>query len=300
MEQLCGLFGLTRQAWYAATRRQEKLGFQAAIVLAEVRRLRRQVAGLGTTKLYELMQEFLASHQIKLGRDRLHNLLKVNGLLLTRKRSRVKTTDSDHDLEKYPNQVKELKPNRVGQLWVSDLSYIRVGIGFAYLSVIMDAYSRKIVGWSFHKTLEAKGPVAALEMAFKTHSQTDQPLIHHSDRGVQYCSGAYVDRLRQAKIIISMTESGDPNENALAERVFRTLKEEFHLWGFPTFGMAVSAIEQAIDAYNSVRPHASLGYKTPNQAHQGQGHQSLKWYPYKKVRYGNVQYQADNQFCSPL
>jgi putative transposase len=300
MEQLCGLFGLTRQAWYAATRRQEKLGFQASIILAEVRRLRRQVAGLGTTKLYELMQEFLASHRIKLGRDRLHNLLKVNGLILTKKRSRVKTTDSDHDLEKYPNQVKELKPTGVGQLWVSDLSYIRVGIGFAYLSVIMDAYSRKIVGWSFHKTLEAKGPVAALEMALQTRSQSDQPLIHHSDRGVQYCSGAYVDRLRQAKITISMTESGDPNENALAERVFRTLKEEFHLWGFPTFGMAVSAIEQAISAYNSVRPHASLGYKTPNQAHQGQGHQLLKWYPYKKVRFGNVQYQADSQFCSPL
>ena len=300
MEQLCGVFGLTRQAWYAATRRQEKLGFQASIVLAEVRRLRKQVAGLGTTKLYELMQDFLTSHQIKLGRDRLHNLLKVNGLLLTKKRSRIKTTDSDHDLEKYPNQVKELKPNRVSQLWVSDLSYIRVGIGFAYLSVIMDAYSRKIVGWSFHKTLEAKGPVAALEMALKTRSQTDQPLIHHSDRGVQYCSGAYVDRLRQATITISMTESGDPNENALAERVFRTLKEDFNLWGFPTFGMAETAVAQAILAYNSVRPHASLGYKTPDQAHQGTGYQPLKWYPYKKIRYGNVQYQADNQFCSPL
>ncbi|QMW05798.1 IS3 family transposase [Spirosoma foliorum] len=300
MEQLCGVFGMTRQAWYAATRRQEKRGFQAAIVLAEVRRLRKQVAGLGTTKLYEPMQDFLASHQIKLGRDRLHKLLKDNTLLLSKKRSRVKTTDSDHDLEKYPNQVKELKPDRVGQLWVSDLSYIRVGIGFAYLSVIMDAYSRKIVGWSFHKTLEAKGPVAALEMALKTRGQPNQPLIHHSDRGVQYCSGAYVDRLRQATITISMTESGDPNENALAERVFRTLKEDFHLWGFPTFGVAETAIEQAIGAYNSVRPHASLGYKTPDQAHQGQGYQPLKWYPYKKVRYGNVQYQADWQPCSPL
>ena len=300
MEQLCGLFGLTRQAWYAAIRRQEKSGFQAALVLEEVRRLRRQVAGLGTTKLYELMQDFLASHQIKLGRDRLHNLLKVNNLLLTKKRSRVKTTDSDHDLEKYPNQVKELKPDGVGQLWVSDLSYIRAGIGFAYLSVVMDAYSRKIVGWSFHKTLEAKGPVAALEMALKARVHSDKLLIHHSDRGVQYCSGAYVSRLRQAKITISMTESGDPNENALAERVFRTLKEEFHLRGFPTFSMAATAIEQAIGAYNSVRPHASLGYQTPDQAHQSQGYRPLKWYPYKKVRYGNVQYQADSQFCSPL
>jgi len=300
MEQLCGLFGLTRQAWYAATRRQEKQGFQAAIVLAEVRRLRRQVAGLGTTKLYDLMQNFLASHQIKLGRDRLHNLLKINGLLLTKKQSRVRTTDSNHELEKFPNRVKELKPSGPNQLWVSDLSYIRAGTGFAYLSVIMDAYSRKIVGWSFHKTLEAKGPVAALEMALRTRAPSDKPLIHHSDRGVQYCSGAYVSRLRQAKIIISMTESGDPNENALAERVFRTLKEEFHLRGFPSYGMAETAVEQAIGAYNAVRPHASLGYQTPDQAHKSQGYQPLKWYPYKKVRYGNVQYQPDNQSCSPL
>lgn len=300
MEQLCGVFGLSRQAWYAATRRQEKTGIQAAIVLAEVRRLRGQVAGLGTTKLYELMQEFLTRHQIKLGRDRLHNLLKVNGLLLTKKRSRVKTTDSNHDLEKYPNQVKDLKPERPNQLWVSDMSYIRAGFGFAYLSVLMDAYSRKIVGWSFHKTLEAKGPVAALEMALAGRGQPDKPLVHHSDRGVQYCSGAYVARLRKASITISMTESGDPNENALAERVFRTLKEDFNLWGFPSFVAAEAAVEQAIRAYNSVRPHASLGYKTPDQAHQQQGHHSLKWYPYKKVRYGNVQYQTDNQFCSPL
>ena len=300
MEQLCGLFGLTRQAWYATTRRQEKSGFQATIVLAEVRRLRKQVPGLGTTKLYELMQGFLASHQIKLGRDRIHNLLKDNSLLMTKKRSRIRTTDSKHDLEKYPNQVKDLKPERPNQLWVSDLSYIRAGIGFAYLSVIMDAYSRKIVGWSFHKTLEAKGPVAALEMALQTRGQLDQPLIHHSDQGVQYCSGAYVTRLRKAKITISMTESGDPNENALAERVFRTLKEDFRLHGFPNFMTAEVVIEQAISAYNFVRPHASLGYQTPDQAHRKQGHHVLKWYPYKKVRYGNVQYQADGHFCSPL
>jgi transposase InsO family protein len=179
MEQLCGVFGVTRQAWYAATRRQEKLGFQAAIILAEVSRLRKLIPGSGTTKLYELLQPFLASHQIKLGRDRLHNLLKVNGLLIIKKCSRVKTTDSDHDLEKYPNQVKDLKPDRPNQLWVSDLSYLRVGIGFAYLSVVLDAYSRKIVGWSFHKTLEAKGPVAALEMALASRGELNKPLIHH-------------------------------------------------------------------------------------------------------------------------
>jgi transposase InsO family protein len=107
---------------------------------------------------------------------------------------------------------------------VSDLSYLRVVIGFAYLSVVLDAYSRKIVGWSFHKTLEAKGPLAALEMALASRGESNKSLIHHSDRGVQYCSGAYIDKLRKANVTISMTESGDPNENALAERIFRMLK----------------------------------------------------------------------------
>lgn len=291
MEQLCGLFGLTRQAWYAATRREEKQGFQAAIMLAEVKRLRRQVAGLGTTKLYELMLDFLASHQIKLGRDKLHNLLKMNGLLLTRKRCRVRTTHSQHDLATYPNQVKDVKPDQPNQVWVSDLSYIRAGFGFAYLSVMMDAYSRRIVGWSCHRTLEAKGPVAALEMALSSRGKTSHALIHHSDRGVQYCSGAYVDRLSKARITISMTESGDPNENALAERVIRSLKEDFRLQGFATFAAAEAAVEQAVRAYNSLRPHASLNYLTPDQAHNRAGYHRLKWYPYKKIRYGNVQYQ---------
>ena len=183
---------------------------------------------------------------------------------------------------------------------MSDLSYIRAGYGFAYLSVIMDAYSRRIVGWSVHRTLEAKGPVAALEMALAERVHSQQPLTHHSDRGVQYCSGGYVSRLRKAKITISMTESGDPNENALAERVIRSLKEDFKLNGFATFVAAEAAVGQAIRAYNSFRPHASLNYLTPDQAHEQQGYHRLKWYPYKKVRYGNVQYQSDRQSCSPL
>lgn len=300
MEQLCGLFGLTRHAWYAATRRQQKAGFQASLVLAEVMRLRRQVPGLGTTKLHEMMQSFLAFHQIKLGRDKLHNLLKVNGLLLVKKRAYVRTTNSGHGLKTYPNRVKELKPTAANQLWVSDLSYVRAGTSFAYVSVILDAYSRKIVGWSVHKTSEAKGPLAALEMALTERGNSDKPLIHHSDRGVQYCSGAYIARLRKAAITISMTESGDPNENALAERVFRTLKYDFRLHGFVNFNLAETAVGQAIRTYNSVRPHASLNYQTPNQAHRQVGHQRLKWYPYKRVRFGNVLLQTDKPFCSPL
>lgn len=289
--------GLTRHAWYAATRRQQKAGFQASLVLAEVRRLRQQIPGLGTVKLHEIMQSFLAVHQIKLGRDKLHNLLKINGLVLIKKRMCVRTTNSMHGLKTYPNRSKDLKPTAANQLWVSDLSYIRAGIGFVYLSVVVDAYSRKIVGWSVHKTLEAKGPLAALEMALAERGKTDKLLVHHSDRGVQYCSGPYISQLGKAGIAISMTESGDPNENALAERVFRSLKYDFHLHGFLNFSRAETAVKQAIQAYNSLRPHASLGYQTPSQAHQQAGYQHLKWYPYKKIRFGNVQLRAAPPFC---
>jgi putative transposase len=151
-----------------------------------------------------------------------------------------------------------------------------------------------------HKTLEAKGPLAALEMALTERGVSEEELVHHSDRGVQYCSGAYVDRLKKASISISMTESGDPNENALAERVFRCLKDDFQLRGFPSFAAAQTAVEQAIGTYNSLRPHGSLNNLSPNRAHQKRGYHALKWYPYKKVRYGNVQYQVDTAFSSPL
>lgn len=187
MEQLCGLFavrrcGLTRHAWYAATRRQGKVGCQAGVVLAEVKRLRREVPGLGTAKQHDRMQSFLAEHHIKLGRDKLHSLLKANKLLLTKKQIFVRTTYSGHGLKMYPHLVKDLKPTVANQLWVGDLSYVRAGMGFAYVSVVINAYSRKIVGWSVHKTLEATGPIAALDMALCERGLTDKPLIHHSDR----------------------------------------------------------------------------------------------------------------------
>ncbi|GLU55237.1 transposase [Dyadobacter frigoris] len=230
------------------------------------------------------------AHQLKLGRDKLHNLLKNNNLLSHKKRKRVKTTDSDHCYYKYPNRAKNIIPDRANMLWVSDLTYIPLGSNFIYLSVIMDAYSRKILGWHLDKTMEAQGSVKALDMALLSRGNSNKALIHHSDRGVQYCSWKYVDRLRDIGVIISMTQSGDPNENAMAERLFRTLKEDFAIRGFVSFSTAQEAIEKAINTYNAIRPHASLGYLTPNQAHHRNGPLPLKWYPYKKIRFGNVHY----------
>lgn len=295
MDQLCKLFGLTRQAWYAAARRQEKRYLQQDLILAEVRRIRRKIPGIGTAKLHEVMQSFIKAHQLKLGRDKLHKILKDNNLLSSLKRKRVRTTDSDHCYYKYPNRAKNLVPDRANALWVSDLTYIPIGANFVYLSVIMDVYSRKIVGWNLNKTMEARGALQALDMALLSREKTDKPLIHHSDRGVQYCSWKYVDRLKKDGVIISMTQSGDPNENAMAERVIRTLKQDFGLRGFVSFSAALDAIAHAISTYNAYRPHASLGYLTPQQAHLRTGFFPLKWYPYKKIRYGNVHYSPNYQ-----
>lgn len=157
----------------------------------------------------------------------------------------------------------------------------------------MDVYCRKIVGWSLQKTMHAQGALNALKTALSARKAISQPLIHHSDRGVQYYSWAYVQRLRQANATISMTEWGDPNENAMAERVLRSLKDDCKLArGFSSFSAAEEAVDRAINAYDTVRPHASLNYLTPHQMHQRKRKPKLRWYPYKKVKYGNGQYEA--------
>lgn len=186
---------------------------------------------------------------------------------------------------------------------MSDLTYISVGVNYAYLYIVMDAFSRKIVGWSLQKTMHAQGALNALKMALSARKDISQPLIQHSDWAggrcrVQYCSWTYVQRLRQANATISMTESGDPNENAMAERVLRSLKDDCKVArGFTCFSSAAEAVARAINASNTVRPQASLNYLTapadwPHQMHQCKRKPKLSWYPYKKVRYGDVQYEA--------
>ncbi len=177
-----------RQAWYAATRRAERTSFQTDAILQEVRPIRRKVPGMGTHKLHNELKLFLTRHRIKLGRDRLHLLLKEHGMLAKKKASKVATTESNHPHYKYPNKAKDLKPVRINELWVSDLTYISIGVNYAYLYVIMDAFSRKIVGWLLQKTMHAQGALNALKMALSARKDISQPLIHHSDRGVQYCS----------------------------------------------------------------------------------------------------------------
>lgn len=249
------------------------------IVLKKVRELRVPMPRIGTHKLWEMLPEMLAEHKISIGRDKLFDLLEEHGLLLRRrKRKKVITTDSNHLFRKYPNLVRELQPVAPNQLWVSDITYIRLAEEFGYLSLITDAYSRKIVGYCLYPSLHKEGPVAALQMALAGLPDGPHKLIHHSDRGIQYCCEAYTTMLTDRGIKISMTEKGDPYENALAERVNRTMKEEFLLdQGFDSFELAQAAVARAINVYNTLRPHDSCNRMTPDVAHGQSGILPKRW-----------------------
>ena len=286
LQRLCTLFGVTRQAYYEAQLQDSKTSIAHMIVLTLVKDLRDAIPILGTRKLLFMLSAEFDKHSIKMGRDQLFDLLRFHGLLMRRRKRMVKTTDSHHWLKKYPNLIKELELSAAEQLWVSDITYIKTLQGFNYLSLITDAYSRKIMGYALFETLEAAGPLEALMMSIKER-QSLSPfiLIHHSDRGVQYCSAEYVRVLAKENIAISMTQSGSPYENALAERVNGTIKNDF----FPkrvyqNYKEAKKAVSNIIQLYNQKRPHASLDYLTPNQAHLKQGTVKKRWKHYPKLQ----------------
>ena len=212
----------------------------AAIVLKLVKEIREDLPRAGVPKLHFLLQEKLAVHDIKMGRDALYQLLGEHGYLLRYRRRKPYTTNSNHPYKKYPNLIRDIKYlTHPGQLWVSDITYIRLLNSFCYLSIVTDAYSHKIIGYCLHPTLHSDGPVNALLLAAKSKRQVT--LIHHSDRGSQYCCAEYVRILNQYEIKISMTEKGDPYENAIAERVNGILKGEFFL--AKTFASFIDAAE---------------------------------------------------------
>jgi len=246
-------------------------------------RYRRHQKRLGTRKLLHEMHEFLKAHQFKIGRDAMFDLLAERGLLVTkRKRRGCVTTLSRHRFKKYPNIVKEFIPTAPNQLWVSDITYIHLKDGFAYLSLITDAYSHKIVGFYLSMDLSARGPLKALKMALKNNPEVTH-LIHHSDRGVQYCCDDYVRLLKDNHIKISMTENGDPLENALAERVNGILKTELLEEVFCSYKIAQVAIAVACSTYNYLRPHGSIDNLKPFEAHQKSGELPKRWKNYYQI-----------------
>ncbi len=231
-----------------------------------------------------------------MGRDLQYDLLRFHGLLIHRRRRVVKTLDSHHWLRKYSNLIAHLSLSAPEQLWVSDIIYIRTLEDFSYLSLIAEAYSRIIVGYALHPSLEAVDCIAALEMALDGRKRVSQfILIHHSDRGIQYCSQNYTALLNQDRIAISITQSGSPYENALAERVNGIIKNEFFAKKvYQNHKEAKKCIIAIIGHYNDRRPHLSLNYHTPEQAHGMSGEIKKCWKGYPRLKKGKEENQVVN------
>ena len=283
MDTLCDLFGRSRQAYYQRSKYNYKEEVKEEILLQLVEKQRELMPKLGGRKLLELIQPRLPT-ELSIGRDSFFDFLRRHGLLVGKRRRRVKTTYSNHWLRKYPNLIKEFVPTRANQLWVSDITYVETVTGFVYLNLITDAYSRKIVGWAIGETLEAKYTIEALRMALKQVPKGSEGLIHHSDRGVQYCCGDYVKLLNKNHVQISMTENGDPRENAIAERVNGILKDEWlNQLKLKSIEDAIKELKRIVQIYNNCRPHASLDMKTPEYAHSQSGVFKKHWKTYYKI-----------------
>jgi putative transposase len=283
LERLCRLFGKTRQAYYDHSWRDSDEQLQEAVIIDLVRSLRKVLPKVGGHKLLFMLKEDFKRHKLVIGRDSFFRLLRKHDLLVKRRRRYVRTTNSDHPYKKWPDLIKEIQLNRAEQLWVSDITYLTTDNGFIYLSLITDAYSHKVVGYHLSQNLKASGCIIALNKAISSRASTAS-LIHHSDRGIQYCCDAYVEILQKNQIDISMTQSGSPYDNAIAERGNGILKNELNLQKvFVSYHDAVSEVHSAIDAYNRIRPHMSCSMLAPEKAHTWPEPLKKLWKP-KKYR----------------
>lgn len=285
MEQLCRLFGHSRQAYYQNQKYDHQQCMCEEIILEMVRDQRKRMSRIGARKLLEMITSGLQQQGLAIGRDAFFNLLRAHGLLIRKRKRKVITTYSRHWLTKYPNLIKDLLINRPNQVWVSDITYIETDQGFMYLFLITDAYSRKILGYHLSEDLKTTGAIQALAMAFDNSLYPLTGLIHHSDRGIQYCSGDYVGLLLQKGVQISMTAKGDPLENAIAERVNGILKDEWiHHTHYKTRSQARVHLDEIVLTYNGLRPHSSCDMLTPAQSYLTSGLLRKRWktYPRKK------------------
>jgi len=268
LAKLCGWFGITRQAYYQNSWSAIGASIEEDLILKEIKRIRTLHPAMGTRKVYIGLQAFLLDHQIKLGRDGLFDLLAAHRMLVKRRKRHVQTTWSSHWLRKYPNLIRGFEPTAPNQLWVSDITYWKIKGKNTYITFITDAYSHKIVGYHLAETMETIESVKALNMALRALKGPASQLIHHSDRGVQYCSSMYVNRLQEYQIQISMTENGDPLENAIAERVNGIIKEEYlNFYNIASTKHAQEMLKKTISLYNQERPHLSIDNLTPSYLH---------------------------------
>ena len=262
--QVCNCIHLQRDAYYKCRERDLQRRSVDCKVISLVKAERNIQARVGTRKLHKELRDTFLKSGLKVGRDRLFDIIRAKDMLVKRKKVTYKTTNSYHHFHKYSNLIKNMDVTAPNQVWVSDITYIRTVKGFCYLALITDLYSRKIVGYDISDSLELAGCLRALKKALAS-ARPAVGLIHHSDRGIQYCSKQYVAELQKRNVRISMTEENHCYENAVAERVNGILKDEFYLdQCFVNTSNAKVATKNAIDIYNNKRLHLSLGYKTPN------------------------------------
>lgn len=263
MSQICRAFGLTRQAFYKAQRVKVQKFLKEDLIVRQTRTIRQQQPRVGGKKVYRMLLQM----GIQVGRDCLFRILRDHKMLVKRRKSFTKTTNSYHRFRKHRNLVKNLVVGRPNQVFVSDITYLDTLEGFCYLALVTDLYSRKIVGWNVSKSLSVEGCQRALQMALK-EVQPGSGLIHHSDRGIQYCSPRYTSILERHGVQISMTEENHVYENAVAERVNGILKDEFLLGErLREYESARQLAESSIKTYNNHRLHLSLNYKTPAECY---------------------------------
>ena len=293
---------ITTKSWQAYYQHQDTLGKQRLkeeMVIQFVKDIRRLDPGIGGEKLhYMYRKRFGADYKYMVGRDKMEAIIARNGLNVRLLRRRPRTTDSTHGLPTYPNLVKDLIPIRKNQVWVTDITYVPIWnpdgtYTFCYLSMITDCYTKEIIAWYVGETMEAWCSVECLMMALeKLDTEEVINLIHHSDRGVQYVSAAYTSLLIDAGIQISMTETGDPKDNAVAERQNNTVKNELLKdIKFHSIGEVRKAMEKAVAFYNNERPHMSLNNMTPRQAASCTGKIQKKWISYREKYLENLEIQ---------
>lgn len=266
---LCWVNGYTRQAWYNHLKSVQLHFFEEHIVLEKIQQIRKELPKTGCVKLHkELNNGFLQAHGITMGRDAVFDLVRAHGLLIKTKKKWVYTTNSFHRYKIHPDLVQRRPAIQAEEIWVSDITYLRTDSCFVYLSLVTDAYSRKIVGYHLASDLKTIGCIKALKQALKDRKYPSRPLIHHSDRGTQYCCDDYVTLLKDSNIQISMTQTGSPYDNAIAERVNGILKMEFDLEKtFRNMAQAKTQVDLAAYKYNNIRLHASCNFQTPENTH---------------------------------
>lgn len=268
VKRIASTLGYSRQYIYKVKKQEEALLEVKELLKHLTEEQRKLLPRLGGKKMYHLIKPAIQRAGIKIGRDKFFSVLREYDLLIKPKRRYVQTTMSKHWLRKHPNLIKDLQIQRPEQVWVSDITYVKTEEGNCYLNLVTDAYSRKIMGYAIAETMDTEAMIKAFEMGLKNRKYPKYGLIHHSDRGLQYCSKEYIELAQQNGIKISMTENGDPYENALAERMNRTLKEEFGLGlKLSSKALAYKLTQESINLYNNKRPHLSLKMKTPEMVH---------------------------------